>query len=373
MTAPHPASGQRVLQFGTGRFLRGFIDAFLDEENADSMQAPQGDVRWRVTVVESSGSGVGARLAARGCRYRLLVRGLEEGRTVDSAREIGVIDRAIDAAQHADAVMAAALDPLVSMVVSNTTEAGYAPDRLPARLSLLLEGRARTGLPGVTILPCELVEDNGRRLRELVRADARRRDVPASIVDHIDGANQWTVTLVDRITTSPGPDDERALGDPFAVVVEPYASWVVEAPAAAVLPRHAAVERTSSVLPFALRKIRILNGAHTALVARTRDLPVSLVREALERPDVAEWLEGLLTDEVVPALGDRIVDGDRFVRLVLERFHNPFQDHQLSDIAVGHANKLAVRLLPTYHDYVARFGKPPSRLHALLAAEGVVP
>jgi tagaturonate reductase len=181
------------------------------------------------------------------------------------------------------------------------------------------------------------------------------------------------VTLVDRIATVPAGDDPAAQGDPFAVVVEPYASWVVEASSDARLPAHPAVQRTADVLPFALRKIRILNGAHTALVARTRGLPVSLVREAMDDAGIAAWLEGLLLDEVVPALGDRIVDGAAFVRIVLERFRNPYQDHRLRDIAAGHAEKVAVRLLPTYHDHVARFGRPPRLLGALLASEGSIP
>ena len=100
---------------------------------------------------------------------------------------------------------------------------------------------------------------------------------------------------------------------------------------------------------------------------------MALVREAMDDHDVASWLEALLADEIVPALGERIVDGAGFVGVVLERFRNPFQDHHLADIAVGHTDKLTVRLLPTYHDYVARFGRPPLRLGALLASEGMVP
>jgi tagaturonate reductase len=324
-----------------------------------------------VTVVETSGSGSARRLAAQGCRYRLMVRGLDGGRVVEESRDIDVIDRSIDADHEAASLTDAALDPEVGVVVSNTTEAGYLSGRFPARLSMLLEARARAGLPGVTILPCELIEDNGRRLRDLVLADARRRHVDGSLVDRIAGSNVWAVTLVDRITTAPPPGDQAARGDPFAVVVEPYASWVVEASFAEGLPHHPAVQRTADVLPFALRKIRILNGAHTALVARTRDTPITLVREAMDDPEIASWLEDLLVEEVVPALGERITDGPGYVRIVLERFRNPFQDHRLDDIAAGHAGKLLLRLVPTYHEYVERFGRPPRRLGALLAREGV--
>jgi tagaturonate reductase len=371
MTRPTTAHPVRVLQFGTGRFLRGFVDAFLDEENRTRAD-DAGTAAWAVTAVETSGSGAADRLRAQGCRYRLLVRGLEHGRLVKDGRIVEVIDQAIDANHEPVTLEDAAQDPEVSVVVSNTTEAGYHPERFPARLSSLLEARARVGLAGVTILPCELIEDNGRRLRALVVADARRREVETALLDHIADANLWGVTLVDRIATVPGPDETTATDDPFTVVVEPYASWVVEAPAQACVPSHPAIERTEDVRPFALRKIRILNGAHTALVARTRGLPLGLVREAMAVPDVAAWLEDLLREEIVPALGERIADGERFVRLVLERFRNPFLDHRLDDIAVGHADKVAIRLVPTYDDYVARFGRPPRRLAALLADEGAL-
>jgi tagaturonate reductase len=144
----------------------------------------------------------------------------------------------------------------------------------------------------------------------------------------------------------------------------------VQVPSDTALPSHPAIQRTSDVTPYALRKIRILNGAHTALVMRTRSTPDLLVREAMEDAAIVAWLETLLLDEVVPALGDRIVDGADFVGGVLERFRNPFQDHRLQDIGVGHADKVAVRLIPTYHDHVGRFGREPRLLGALLASEG---
>ncbi len=96
MTPDAHEGRDRVLQFGTGRFLRGFVDAFLDEENL--AKAPAGGAgRRSVTVVETSGSGSARRLAAQGCRYRLLVRGRDQGRVVDECRVIDVIDRSIDA------------------------------------------------------------------------------------------------------------------------------------------------------------------------------------------------------------------------------------------------------------------------------------
>ena len=96
--------------------------------------------------------------------------------------------------------------------MSNTTEDGYRPGRFPALLARVLEARANADLPGVTILPCELIESNGARLLELVIADVRGRDVSSAVLDRIVGSNTWAVTLVDRIATSPAGDDPAARG-----------------------------------------------------------------------------------------------------------------------------------------------------------------
>ena len=371
-----PSIVERILQFGTGRFLRGFVGAFVQDRN--EAVSGDGERAWVVDVVESTGSGTAARLAAQGGRYHLLVRGLSGGQPVDSVRVVSCIDRTLDVRLDAEAVWAAGLDPDLRVIVSNTTEAGYraGPDGFPARLLEVLVRRARTGLPGVTILPCELVERNGEVLRGLVSDEAlARSEPPAVMADVLDG-NHWAVTLVDRIVTSPPADLPQALGDPLSVAAEPYASWIVGLPehdrGAASVPQHPVVRRVGDVAPFALRKIRILNGAHTALVTRTRGGPWALVREAMADEAIAAWLERLLRDEVVPALGARIDEGQAFVTDVLERFRNPYLDHRLADIAQGHEAKLATRIVPTYHDYLRRFGRRPATLGWLLEQERVL-
>jgi tagaturonate reductase len=145
----------------------------------------------------------------------------------------------------------------------------------------------------------------------------------------------------------------------------------VEAPPTVPLIDHPAIQRVDDVTPFALRKIRILNGAHTALVARTRGSPVRTVREALDDPATGTWLEALLREEVLPALGDRIVDGPGFVTRTLERLRNPYLEHRLADIATDHEQKVRLRLLSTDRDHRERLGRPPRLLGALLEREGL--
>jgi tagaturonate reductase len=366
---------ERILQFGTGRFLRGFVAAFVEDTNeaaaADRSQPPR-----VIDIVGSTDSGNAGRLAARGCRYRLLVRGAVGGMPIETVRNVTCIANAFDLRTEPAAVSAAGVDPELRLIVSNTTEAGYlpGPTAIPARLLDVLAERARAGLPGVTILPCELVERNAERLLSLVHEEARARSLPPDVSAHVLDANRWAVTLVDRIVTTPPPGLPAVDGDPLAVAAEPYASWVIERPTHAghtSVPSHPSVREVTDAIPFAVRKIRILNGAHTALVTRTRGGPWQLVREAMDDVDIGAWLEDLLREEIVPALGDRIEDGQAFVTSVLERFRNPFLDHRLADIAVGHTDKIGTRLLPTFQEYRGRFGRPPKRLGWILEAEGL--
>lgn len=361
----------RILQFGTGRFLRGFVDVFASDARRSHGTREPRDVR--VTAVESTGSGMAARLAAAPS-YPVWMRGLQDGRRVEERRTIGVIDRAVDASAGSEALLEQVLDPAIRMVVSNVTEAGYGADGLPARLADVLVARARADAPGLVILPCELIERNGERLRAAVRGVLEARAAAPPIVEHVFEANAWGVTVVDRIASRPTADTPDA-DDPLSVVVEPFASWVVELPAGVPWPLvgHPAVTTATDASPYALRKIRILNGAHTALVTRCRETTIRTVRDAMADPAIAAWLEQLLREEVVPALGDRIADGQGFVTTTLERFRNPFLEHRLADIAAGHAGKVRSRLVPTYGDHVARTGRAPRLLGAILDAEGARP
>jgi tagaturonate reductase len=360
----------RILQIGTGRFLRGFIDAFIDDDERARTMAGQPPGR-RVTVVETTGSGMAGTLAAHGHAYELRTRGLDHGGTVDTSRVVHVIDRSVDASRHLDALIESALDPDLTTIISNTTEAGYARGSYPRRLASILVARARAGMPGLVILPCELVDRNGEQLQRLVTDELGDLAVDDAVFDHVIAANTWAVTQVDRIVTASG-SESPGTPKPLGVVVEPFASFIIEVSERVPIIDHPSVTRTSDVMPFALRKVRILNGAHTALVWRTKGMSIRFGREAMEDSGIRDWLEGMLLEEIVPSLEERIVDGVAFVGSVLERFRNPFLDHRLSDIAVNHDQKVALRLMPTYSDHLRVFGRPPRRLEALLRQEGVL-
>jgi tagaturonate reductase len=173
---------------------------------------------------------------------------------------------------------------------------------------------------------------------------------------------------VDRIVTGTPQNHPLLAEDPLLIAAEPFAFWGIEAKSERVcLFEHPAITLTPDVRPYALRKVRILNGAHTSLVCKAVPKGFTTVREAVEDPEIGDWLRGLLFEEIVPTMEGRVEDAEKFAGQVLERFANPFLEHKLSDIALYHETKIKVRLVPTFEEYQAKFGKLPARLSEILS------
>lgn len=362
---------ETVLQFGAGNFLRAFADLFIGQANGTG--APVG----RIVVVQSTSSGRGDQLNARGCRYQVAIRGFADGRIVDRLEPVGSISRALAAATAWPDVLAFAASRDLRIILSNTTEAGYAlaggerargagaPESFPAKLADVLWTRWSAGRAGVTVLPCELHEHNAARLRALVEEQLRAWDAPAGLFAWLSAECRWINTLVDRIV--PGvPKDHPALADdPLLISAEPFAFWALETREAPPFA-HPAIVTAADISPYYLRKVRILNGAHTALVAWAVPRGFKTVREAVRDPEVGAWLRRVLAEEIVPVLEGRVDDPVGFARITLERFQNPFLEHALASIALNHESKVEVRLRPTMRDYEAKFGRPAPLLTAAL-------
>ncbi|HCR17466.1 MAG TPA: altronate dehydrogenase [Candidatus Latescibacteria bacterium] len=363
---------ETVLQFGGGNFLRAFADLFINQVN--QTPTPVGGV----VVVQSTDSDRAERInSQKGC-YHVVLRGLDEGCRVDKTIEVGCISRAIEARNAWTRIVDVAQSEDLRFIISNTTEAGLSlteedrrdgvlPVSFPAKLLVLLESRFQAGCPGVTVLPCELVEKNGDCLRGLVLKQADRWGLDADLRDWVEQKVIWLNTLVDRIVSGRPDQHPLLMDDSLLTVAEPYAMWAIEqAWKCERMFEHPAIRRVEDVAPFSLRKVRILNAAHIALVLKAMPLGIGTVREAIEHPNIGSWLRRLLFQEIVPTLEDVVDEPAEFAEKSLERFANPFLDHRLADIALHREDKVRVRLEPSYQAFVSKFGEKPPILGELL-------
>jgi tagaturonate reductase len=363
-----PPLPETILQFGSGRFLRAFADLFVHHANE------QGQAVGKVVIVQSTGDGRAGGLNAQGGRYHVVVRGLENGEVVDRVEECASISRALHAGSQWGEVLALAASPQLHTILSNTTEAGYAldpedaptdavPRSFPSKLLAVLKARFDAKQPAPTIIPCELIEGNAHILREAVVKLATDWGIPAAFVGWVAEECVWLHTLVDRIVTGTPQDHPLLATDPMVIVAEPFAFWALEDhPRSKFMLHHPAITRAKDVEPYFLRKVRILNAAHTALLIKAKPRGFAIVRDAINDPELGAWLWRLLSEEIVPALEGRVDQPLRFAEQTVERFKNPFLDHKFADIALHHESKMKVRLLPTRDESAAKFGKPPPLL-----------
>lgn len=364
---------ETVLQFGSGRFLRAFADLFIHHANQ------RGQNVGKVVIVQSTGDNRAGGLNKQSGRYHVLIRGIEDGQVVDRVEPCESISRALVAGSQWGEVLALARSPRLRVILSNTTEKGYdldpadtaddAPPRsFPAKLLAVLRARYEAGQPALILAPCELRERQADVLKQLVLDLGRGWGLPADFLDWVESKCSWHNTLVDRIVTGTPAEHSLLAEDPMLTACEPYALFAIEEkPGVARFLDHPAVVWTPDVMPYFLRKVRILNGGHTALLIKAWPRGFRTVREAVSDPELGAWLERLLFDEVVPVLEGRVDQPAAFARQVIDRFKNPFIEHKLADIALHHATKVQVRLVPTRDEYRAKFGREPARLNEVLA------
>ena len=367
---------ERVLQFGTGMLLRALSAAAVDAAN----RRHQGF--GRIVVVQSTPQGTARDLNAQDGLFTLVERGLENGAPVDRARVIGSISRALVADTEWDAVRAVVARPELQVIVSNVTEAGFRRDGpFPARLTDLLRARfaALPEGPPLFVIPTELIPENGARLAEMVDEVAGRERGDGAFQRWVSRRVRFCSSLVDRITTAPSPEVRAELtarlgySDPLLTLTEPHSLWAIAADPAelsAVFPVNAVagVVFAPDISFYSQRKLRLLNGAHTAMAPLAILSGVPTVREAADHPTLGPLLQHILFDEIVPG-SELPVDAARaFAQSVMDRFRNPWLEHRWEVIATNQTSKLRLRVLPSVRGFTASCQRVPPHLALACAA-----
>ena len=367
---------ETIIQFGEGNFLRGFFDWFLHIMNE------QGLYEGKAVVIQPRSGGKCALLNEQDCRYNLYLRGVDKGEIRQEHCLIESISRGIDPYKSFDEYMALAENPDFRFIVSNTTEAGIAFDEncsfndkpctsFPGKLTQLLYRRFELGLGGFIILPCELIDNNGDELKSCVIRYAEHWQLGEKFISWLESENTFANTLVDRIVTG-YPADETAdkhPDDKFLDTAEIFHLWVIEGDFENELPLKRAgfnVVWTDDAKPYKKIKVRILNGAHTSLVAGALLSGIETVGEAMADETASAFLSRAMAEEILPTIGEND-ESKAFASSVFDRFRNPFIQHKWRSIALNSVSKFAVRVLPTILEYKEKTGEYSSLLTLSLA------
>jgi len=282
--------------------------------------------------------------------------------------------------------------PELQVIVSNVTEAGFRLEPgggtgFPARLTDVLRARFERLPDGplLFVIPTELVPDNGPRLAAMVDEVAQGGGRSDEFRAWRSARVRFCSSLVDRITTGAPPPGQRAaleasLGyaDALLTVTEPYAFWAIEADPQALRTAFP-IDLSPESVVFAPdigfyeeRKLRLLNATHTAMAPLAILAGVRTVREAVEHPRLGAFLRRVLFDEIIPATN---LPGDaahEFAQSVVERFRNPWLEHEWRVILTNQETKMRIRAVPLIVAFAQRRGRAPEGLALACAAHLVL-
>lgn len=373
----------KILQFGSGNFLRAFIDWMVQEAN-DKVGFDAG-----ISIVQSVSRD--KKLEQQEGLYTVLVKGLRGDTFVQTNYRIDCVQRIVQVQDNFSAFLNEAINPDLQFIVSNTTEAGITfnaedssinipSSTFPGKLTQLLYHRFQANVSGrLAVLPCELIEKNGEVLKKCVEQYSQHWKLSAEFSQWLHNEVSFCNTLVDRIVPgSPKGSHEviwKELGykDELLVDAEFFHLLVIEAPAwvEKALPWREAglnVIFTNNFDLYRNRKVKILNGAHSAMACAGYLAGIETVREAMEHPDLGNYIRQLVFKEIVPQVGGEKREVEAYAEEVFLRFRNPSIQHALINISLNSFSKFKVRLLPTLVAHYHESGVVPARLAYAFAA-----
>jgi tagaturonate reductase len=375
---------EKVLQFGTGVLLRGLCDYFIDKANK------QGVFNGRIVVVKSTDRGDAEAFNEQDGLYTHCIKGLKNGDLIEEYHLNASISRTLSAKNQWQEVLECAKNPEMQVIISNTTEVGIqlidedyilnsveSPASFPMKLLAFLHERWTVfngdKRKGMVIVPTELIVGNGDKLRGIVVEQAQRNKLEPAFIEWLEKHNSFCNSLVDRIV--PGKPDEESykevsakLGyeDKLLIESEVYSLWAIQGG-----------EHERAVLSFAKvdegviidkdieiyreLKLRLLNGTHTLVCGMAYQLGFKLMKDLMANNYMGRIVTNLMLGELALAIPHKIDSKitDRFGRMVLDRFRNPYLKHKLIDITVQYTAKMKMRNIPILVRYYEEFGKAP--------------
>lgn len=376
------------MQFGEGNFLRAFIEWFIQDLN------DKGAINANVALVQPMPFGRVGELASQDGLYTLRLEGIDGGKRVKKSQVIDVIGDCINPFTEYEKFLKYGESDDLQVIISNTTEAGIVvdptdtdlsqcPKSYPGKLLALLKRRYDyfNGdiAKGLAIIPCELIDDNGDELYRCLTELAKINKMDAAFIKWLQAANHFTSTLVDRIVPGYPKNEieeiqkETGYIDNNVVKGEIFHLWVLkkEPFIQKVFPADSTglnIIFADDIHPYKQRKVKILNGSHTAMVPVAYLCGIDTVGEAVTDPVIGKFVRDFVFEEVNPTINLPQDQMTAFANSVLERYQNPYIRHELMSIALNSTTKFRTRILPTLTDYVKITGKLPRHVLFSFAA-----
>lgn len=389
-----------IVHFGVGGFHRAHQAMYLDR-----LLNGGGPSEWGIC-------GVGVMPGDRAMRAALDAQDhlytLVEKHSTGSyeARVIGSIVDYLYAPEAPEKVVDRLADPVTKMVTLTITEGGYGIDDLTGKfnpdapgiaddlepgatprsaiglLAAALAHRREASIEPFTIVSCDNLQGNGTLTREALIAFSTMID--PRLAEWIANEVRFPNSMVDRITPETTEEDRAevrtrfGIDDRWPVVCEPFAQWVLEDAFSSPRPplEQAGVQVVSSVAPYELMKLRLLNASHQALCYFARLCDYTYVHEAAQDPMFREFLHAYMDEEATPSLEPVPgVDLHAYKDTLIERFSNPQIRDTIARLCAESSDRIPKWLLPVIRYQLANDG-PLMRSAAVVAswaryAEGV--
>ena len=392
--SPVPAYDPRpvvpsVVHIGLGAFHRGHQAVYADDLLAT------GSRTGGISAVSLHSASITTALRHQGHLYHLV----ERDDSGDRVRLIASIrDTASASADGIQAVLANLTAPEVNVVTITVTEKGYCsiaatgeldveraeiahdiehpttPRSLPGVLVEALRRRRKAGTPPLTVCSCDNLQSNGPATLRVVADLARHRS--NALADWIIDTIAFPSSMVDRMVPAPTDDARDAVQriagtrDHCAVAAEPYSSWVLEDSFPTGRPpwERVGVNLVPDVQPFQLAKVRMLNGAHSALAYLGLLADHSDIATAHNDPGIRRLIRAMLTEEVLPTLKPPPnTDLPSYAAATTARLDNHRLGYTTRKVAADGAAKLPARILGTLRDRLEAGGSI-DRLALVVAA-----
>lgn len=360
---------EKVLQFGTGVFLRGLTDYFVDKANKRAV------FNGRIVVVKST-DGTADDFAEQDGLYTHCINGVADGKLVEQTIINASISRVLTAANNWQEILACASSPDMQVIFSNTTEVGIllvdddissgTPVSFPGKLLAFLYERYKklggTTETGMAIVPTELIVNNATKLKAIVLEQASRNKLEPEFITWLDTQNDFCNSLVDRIVPGRLAADKQAemedkIGytDNLMIMSEVYSLWAIETSNPATIAKLSFAKTDDGVIiapsieKFRELKLRLLNGTHTFSCALAFLSGFETVAKAMENEKFGTFVHDLMLNEITPCIiSDNISkeEAETFAGNVIDRFKNPNIQHKWISISVQYTGKMKMRNVP---------------------------